>query len=72
MPDPEQNILSGSELVIEAVGSGLTTFVIGAETPEHPFEFTAITSTVWPFVRALVVYVFDTPLCTLLPLTLKV
>jgi hypothetical protein len=68
---PMQNVLSASELVSVGVGSARTVLVIPVDVAEHPFAFVTITSTIWPVVSVLVVYVADAPFCTLALLTLK-
>jgi hypothetical protein len=59
---PEQKVLSASELVNVGVGNELTVFIIPVEVAVHPLAFVTITSTNWPLVNVLVVYVVDAPL----------
>jgi hypothetical protein len=54
-------MLSGSELVSVGVGRALTVLKIEDEVAEQPFELVTITSTTWPFVSELVVYVAVVP-----------
>jgi hypothetical protein len=68
---PQQNVLSASELVSVGVGKARTVLVIPVDVAWHPLAFVTITSTICPLVSVLVVYVADTPLCTLVPFTLK-
>jgi hypothetical protein len=71
MLDPEQKILSASELERVALGRETTLFVIPEEDETHPLLFVTTTSTTWPFVSELVVYVAPVPFWTLTPPTLK-
>ena len=68
---PAQKMLSASELTIVGLGKGVTLLVIPAEVPVQLPAFVTMTSTICPFVNAVVVYKTDAPLCTLTPSTLK-
>ena len=68
---PEQNVLSGSELVSVGVGKAWTVLVIPEEVAEHPLEFVTITSTIWPLVSDVVINVFEVLFWMLVPFILK-
>jgi hypothetical protein len=50
-------------------GSTVTTIV--EEVLLQPAALVTMTSTIWPLVSVVVVYVVDAPFCTLVPFTLK-
>ena len=68
---PEQNVLSGSELVSVGAGKAWTVLVIAEEVAEHPLEFVTITSTIWPLVSDVVINVFEVLFWILVPFILK-
>jgi hypothetical protein len=60
-----------SELVSVGTGRGLTVLVISEEVDEHPLASVTVTETLCPLVSVLVVNAGEEPLCTLVPLILK-